>query len=602
LGETRQSNHEATLDPCLDCDHTEQRNKFLNGICSLSADSKKSEVCCVEQLFDQYQETGLIYKHLIKMAPDAIFVADTKTGTILEANSKAAELLGIPVDQIIGMHQTQLHPPGEVQQYKKFFQKSLQIESGSLVEDTYVRNKDGKDIPVRISASVMQMDNKEIILGIFSDISGERKTLQNLKASEKRYKHLSEATFEGICINDEGRVLDGNPQFADMFGYSLDEIKGLSCDELVSPQSLPEVKKNIEMGYEGPYEALSLKKDGSTFPTEVQVKTYQSGGKTLRMAAFRDLTFTKQQQRKLTESDARFKQLADASFEGIIIHDLDNDIVDFNQQLLDMFGYTSEELKQLPMMEMVAPQSRDTVAEKIASGYFKIYQTYSIKKDDTIFPVLVHCKEALRDSKPIRIVSLSDMTEQEQVKHMLSESETKYKELYQNARACLFRTRISDGLLLDFSRATTRLLGYTNRADYENSFSVTKTYVDPQQRELLVETLKKNERVHGFEVQLKRKDGSPIWVAISAEIFPEKDYIEGAMQDISVIKVLTKSENEILKYLMQSLSNKEIAFKTGRSVRTIEDHRAHIMHKLEVENIVDLTQKALKLPNHYSKE
>ncbi|MHC5143635.1 MAG: PAS domain-containing protein [Planctomycetota bacterium] len=468
-------------DPCLGCDIIEKRNLFLEQIHPKSTVSKEpSAPSLFRQTLEQYQQSHLKYKHLIETAPDAIFVVDRKTGIILEANNKAAELLGIPVDQIIGMHQTKLHPPEESQKYQAFFQKSLHLKIAPLTEETYVRNKDGHDIPVRISSSVIEIDNTQIILGVFCDISKEKKMLL-----------------------------------------------------------------------------------------------------------------------KLINSEARFKQLAAASFEGIIIHDLDNHIIDVNPQLLDMYGYTSEELKKLPMMEMVAPQCRDTVKEKISSGYFKIYQTYGMKKDGTIFPVMVHCREAVQDKKPIRIVSLYDLTEQEELKEKLSESEKKYKELYRHARAALFRTRISDGRLLDCSRAASRLFGYANEAEYINNFSVTESYMDPQQRQSFIEALKKNKRVHGFQLELKHKDGSPIWVEMTAEIFPEQDFIEGAMQDITATKVLTKSEKDILEQLMQGMSNKEIAFETDRSVRTIEDHRANIMKKLAVDNIVELTQKALKLPIYY---
>ena len=68
LGEAKQSNSTTTFDPCLDCNHIEQRNSFLNGICSFSEDSKKSEICCVAQLFEHYQEAGQIYNDLIEMA------------------------------------------------------------------------------------------------------------------------------------------------------------------------------------------------------------------------------------------------------------------------------------------------------------------------------------------------------------------------------------------------------------------------------------------------------------------------------------------------------------------------------------------------------
>jgi DNA-binding NarL/FixJ family response regulator len=108
--------------------------------------------------------------------------------------------------------------------------------------------------------------------------------------------------------------------------------------------------------------------------------------------------------------------------------------------------------------------------------------------------------------------------------------------------------------------------------------------------------------VHGFELQLKRKDGTLFWVAMSAEIFPEQDYLEGVMIDITAMKVLTNTEITVLDHLMQGMSNKEIAYKSGRSVRTIEDHRSSIMRKLGVDNIVDLTQKALNLSNHHTED
>ncbi len=601
MEKTTLSNKKA-LDPCLDCHHIEQRNNFLNGICSFPEDSKKSGICCVEQLFEHYHETSQIHKRLIETAPDAIFLADTKTGIILEANHKAAELLGVPVDQIVGMHQTELHPPEESQKYQKFFQKSLQIESGPLSEDTYVRHQDGHVIPVRISASVIEIGNKQVILGIFSDISEEKEMLLKFKASEERFKRLAEASFEAIMIHIDGHVIDVNQNFVDLHGYTLEELQTMNAMELISPDYHDIIKEKMDSGFEDAYEVVGLRKDGSAFPLEIQAKSAILNNQNVRIASGRDLTGVKQQQQKLIHSQARFKQLADASFEGIIIHDLDNQIIDFNQQLLDMYGYTSEELKKVPMMDMVAPQSRDIVEEKTASGYFNIYQTYGIKKDGTVFPLMVHCKEAILANKPIRIVSLFDLTEKEGLKQKLSESEEKYRELYRSARACLFRTRISDGRLLDCSRATARLFGYANDAEAKNGFSVTDTYVDPQQRENLIQTLKKEKRVHGYEVQLKRKDGSAIWVALSAEIFPEKDIIEGAMQDITVTKALSKTENDILKKLMEGMSNKEIAYKTDRSVRTIEDHRAHIMQKLDVDNIVDLTQKALKLPKHDGKK
>lgn len=61
------------------------------------------------------------------------------------------------------------------------------------------------------------------------------------------------------------------------------------------------------------------------------------------------------------------------------------------------------------------------------------------------------------------------------------------------------------------------------------------------------------------------------------------------------LRKLTKSESVILFHIAEGLSNSEIAHKLNRSVRTIEDHRSNLMHKMEVDNIVDLIKKTIDI-------
>ena len=82
---------------------------------------------------------------------------------------------------------------------------------------------------------------------------------------------------------------------------------------------------------------------------------------------------------------------------------------------------------------------------------------------------------------------------------------------------------------------------------------------------------------------------------MTAEIFPEQGYIEGAMVDITATKVLSKAEKKVFRLIVEGKANKEIARGLGNSVRTIEDHRSHIMQKLNVDNLPDLVRKAHSL-------
>ena len=60
-------------------------------------------------------------------------------------------------------------------------------------------------------------------------------------------------------------------------------------------------------------------------------------------------------------------------------------------------------------------------------------------------------------------------------------------------------------------------------------------------------------------------------------------------------KALTETETRVLKFLLQGKSNKEISLLLKRSIRTIEVHRAHLMHKLAVDNLVDLIKQAVAM-------
>ncbi len=122
------------------------------------------------------------YRKLMETANDAIFVVDTETGIILDANKQAEVLLGIPVEEIIGMHYTKIHPVGKEKYYKKLFEKYAKIDKSITSEDLFAQHKDGRKIPVEISTSVFETGGKKMIQGIFRDITERKKAEKRLKA------------------------------------------------------------------------------------------------------------------------------------------------------------------------------------------------------------------------------------------------------------------------------------------------------------------------------------------------------------------------------------------------------------------------------------
>jgi PAS domain S-box-containing protein len=293
-------------------------------------------------------------------------------------------------------------------------------------------------------------------------------------------------------------------------------------------------------------------------------------------------------------NDERLQLLADATFEGICIHN-QGEILDANQQFCDMFGYTLDEVVGMECFNLVAPQSQEMVRGHIESGFEGPYESYSLHKDGFAFPVEVRIRQFQNDGNVLRFAVFRDLTNQKELEQQISKSEEKYRELYEYSPIALSRTRISDGKLLECNQALVELLGYDSKEEMQSLKNVTSQYIDPNDRSILLERLKKYKRVEGYQTQLRRKNGNPIWVEITAEIFPAHNFLEGAMKDVTATKVLTKAEKKVLGEIIKGKSNSEVAFALGRSVRTIEDHRARCMRKLKAENLVQLIDKARSL-------
>ena len=145
----------------------------------------------------------------------------------------------------------------------------------------------------------------------------KKKAKEILKKTEEYFRLLSEATNEGIAIHDNGVIIESNQSLADMFGYDLSEMIGMSAEKLASPESRKIILEHIANRYDMPFEAVGVRKDGSTIICSIVGKPFKYKGRTLRVVAFRDITERKQMEEKLQESEANYRQLFENSPAGL---------------------------------------------------------------------------------------------------------------------------------------------------------------------------------------------------------------------------------------------------------------------------------------------
>ena len=140
----------------------------------------------VEQQLENTQKRFTVLFHHMN---DAAVLADVETGLILEANQPAELLWGRSISDLVGSHQSSLHPPIISDEAKQAFENhiaALQKNKRDSIQLPILR-PDGTEVPAEISSSLIEIDGKVTILGVFRDISERIKAEQDLR---ERDAHL----------------------------------------------------------------------------------------------------------------------------------------------------------------------------------------------------------------------------------------------------------------------------------------------------------------------------------------------------------------------------------------------------------------------------
>ncbi len=169
---------------------------------------------------------------------------------------------------------------------------------------------------------------------------------RELHQSEARFRLLSEAAFEGICIIEKGIILDANPALYKMFGFqSLEEITGTRVEKLCAEEFKERVRKNIAGGREEPYEIEGLKRDGTRINLEIRGRSMVIDNRNLRFTVLQDITKQKRSAREREKMESRLrhahKMEAMGTMAGGFAHN-------FNNILAAVLGYAELAKKQLP--------------------------------------------------------------------------------------------------------------------------------------------------------------------------------------------------------------------------------------------------------------
>ena len=156
--------------------------------------------------------------------------------------------------------------------------------------------------------------------------------------------------------------------------------------------------------------------------------------------------------RALRESEERARRLADAAFEGIALHDQGR-ILEANQAFCAMFGYDrEEELIGKSVLELAAPESRDTVLQHVRSGSEQPYEAVGLRQDGSRIVAELRGRLLVLGNRKLRIVALRDVTERKRAEARLAHLSRLYATLSQ-INQTIVRVKTREELFPAISRA-----------------------------------------------------------------------------------------------------------------------------------------------------
>ena len=257
------------------------------------------------------------YRSLFESSPESITLVGLD-GKILDCNNATTNIAGQPKHKLIGKSFLDIGILEE-QDVPSIMERFAQIISGSTFDpfQVQIHRSSGEVLWLEIHLALLKKDEETHAIQVIArDITENRIAAEALQDSEKRFRRLAEAAFEGIVISDQGLFLDVNNQIASFLGYEPSEMIGMYVLDFVAKEWRDLVREQIQTESEDLYECFLQRRDGSTFPVEVRAKSLPYKGKNVRVTALRDVTESKKAEQEIQALNSELLVAYDETLAG----------------------------------------------------------------------------------------------------------------------------------------------------------------------------------------------------------------------------------------------------------------------------------------------
>ena len=516
------------------------------------------------------------FRQIFQNAKDAIFIhrisKDGELEDLLEINETASSWLGYTREELL---EPERFDRGGLNLSFILEMEDNILDVGSITFESIIEDRSGISKPVEFSSHLFTLNNEQVLLSIARDITERKEAEESIKASEERYRTLVETSPDAIILVDiDTKIQFANPQAAQTFDYeNVDSMIGLTPIDIIGREDLETAYSTISNIIKTKNSQIvklnAIKRDGTRFPVKVNASFVpdEEGEPLGVIAVIEDITETTKGELALKESEEKFRQTFDLSNDGIILQDINGEILDVNQRAKDLLGYSKTEFLSLRISQLhpvteheASKKAFETVQEKGSVQFETVFR----RKDGSLFPADVSSSFFEVGGVPVIQGIIRDITERKLAEKELIEREEKFRQIFNNANDAIFLTRV-----LETSNTTSKFIEVNDVAceltEYSREELLDKMSYDitaPEEREENAEFIQKILR-EGTATQQSiqlTKSGKKIPTEITSHVFTLRDeqVVLSVVRDITERKLAEaqlKESEERYRLLFQNAND-----------------------------------------------
>ncbi|MCE5300753.1 MAG: PAS domain S-box protein [Spirochaetia bacterium] len=392
------------------------------------------------------------------------------------------------------------------------------------------------------------------------------KSDKKLRTTEERSRLFFEKQIVGMSITTpDKKWVQVNDRFCAMLGFTRKELEALTWEDITHPDDISIDNMNFEKMFSGEIEGYTIEKryirrDKTILYSEISVSCVRNGDGRISyvLAVIEDITERKEAEKRLRESEEKFRMLSELSMIGILIIQ-DNVIRYVNKGFIVMSGYSPEDFYSMGaggFAKIIHPDDRGFViqqAKKKQAGdpdALLSYQVRALKKDGTFKWATVIGRTIEYEGRMADFVCVVDVSEIKEKEQALRISEMKFRNIFDEAPAGIFQSTIT-GRFISVNARLAEMFAYTSPQQMIDEVTDIREqlFVDPEKRTALLEKVKAGTKYAKTEVNYRRRDGSnfmaDLYMRAVRNDRGEIVFLEGFVEDITARKM---AEQEVERY------------------------------------------------------